>query len=82
MKRILLIVRSSLCVGGVTKVLLDLTRNLNHKYIFEVLTLTYTPGEFDSEFLESGVRLHKVHTFDADDCGMLFFLRPLQIEKS
>lgn len=81
MKRILLVVQTELCVGGVPKVIMDLIHNLKDKYIFEVLTLSEKAGEYDDELLECGGQLHRIHTFDADKCGMLFFLRPMQIKK-
>ena len=81
MKRILLVVRTELCVGGVPKVIMDLIHNLHDKYIFEVLTLSEKSGEYDNELFECGGKLHRIHAFDADDCGMLFFLRPMQIKK-
>ena len=81
MKRILLVVRTELCVGGVPKVIMDIVQHLKDKYIFEVLTLSEKAGEYDDELLKCGGQLHRIHTFDANNCGMLFFLRPMQIKK-
>lgn len=81
MKRILLVVRSELCVGGVPKVIMDIIHNLNDRYIFEVLSLSDKPGEYDGELLECGGVLHRVRTFDVDKRGLLFFMRPVHIRK-
>ena len=80
-KRILLVSPSELCVGGVSKVIITLTKELHEEYIFDLATLSAKRGYFDAEFSSYGGTIYRIPSIQYLEHKILHPLSFFQIRK-
>lgn len=81
-KRILFVVSTELCVGGIPSVVMFLVRNLHRYYHFDAATLSTKDGYFDEEFRSYGGVIHKIDSFQYLEHKMLYPYSFVQIQKA
>lgn len=81
-KRILFVVSTELCIGGVPSVIMFIVRNLHQFYHFDAVTLSTRNGYFDEEFRSYGGRIYKIDAFQYLDHKILYPCSFVQIQKA
>lgn len=64
MKKVLLICSGGLGRGGVQAVLMNLVRQLNNQYIFDIVVFTNEKRYYEDEFLEYGGNIYRIPYYE------------------
>lgn len=81
-KRVLFVVSTELCMGGVPSVIMLLVRNLHQYYQFDAVTLSVKSGYFDAEFRSYGGTIYRVESFQYLDHKVLYPYSFVQIQRA
>jgi len=81
-KRVLFVVSTELCLGGVPSVVMFLVRNLHQYYHFDAVTLSVKSGYFDAEFQSYGGTIYRIDSFQYLNHKVLYPYSFVQIQKA